>query len=107
MSSSTVTSVARAEDSNGLLSLLIIYSTTTLMITAVYLMVSFLVIDPHNTASGVTSHEITLPHSGKQVVQAGTTMTESNKALSMSQVDAPKADGATQITQTSAHIYDG
>ncbi len=102
-----MTSAARAEDSNSLLSLLIIYSTTTLMITAVYLMVSFLVIDPHNTASGVTPHDITLPRSGKEVMQTGTANTESNKALFMSQVDAPKADGATQLTQTSEHIYDG
>jgi hypothetical protein len=107
MSSRTLTCAARAEDSNSLLSLLIIYSTTILMIAAVYLMVSFLVIDPHNTASGVTSHEITLPRGGKEVMQAGTAKTESNKALFMSQVDAPKADGATQFTQTSEHIYAG
>ena len=107
MSSKTQTSAARAEDSNSLLSLLIIYSTTILMIAAVYQMVSFLVIDPHYTVSGVTPHEITLPRSGKEVMQAGSAKTESNKALFMSQVDAPKADGATQFTQTSEHIYDG
>ena len=107
MSSRTLTSAARAEDSNSLLSLLIIYSTTILMIAAVYQMVSFLVIDPHYTVSSVTPHEITLPRSGKAVIQAGTAQTESNKALFMSQVDAPKADGATQFTQPSEHIYDG
>ena len=107
MSSRTLTSAARVEDSNSLLSLLIIYSTTTLMIAAVYLMVSFLVIDPHYTASGVTPDEITLPRSGKEVSQAATAKTESNKALFMSQVDAPKADGATQFTQASEHIHDG
>ena len=107
MSSKTQTSAARAEDSNSLLSLLIIYSTTILMIAAVYQMVSFLVIDPHYTVSGVTPHEITLPRSGKAVIRADTAQTESNKALFMSHVDAPKADGATQFTQASEHIYDG
>ena len=107
MSSRTLASAARAEGSNSLLSLLVVYSTTTLMISAVCLMVSLLVIDPHTTDAGVSPHEITLPRSGKEAMQAGTTKTEPSEALVTSQVDAPGAGGSTQFTQTSKHIYDG
>ncbi|MDC1287453.1 hypothetical protein N8198_06165 [Gammaproteobacteria bacterium] len=107
MSANTPTCAARAEDSSSLLSLLIIFSSTTLMIATVCLMVSFLVIDPHNTASGVTPDENTLSHSAAEGMQAASTKPRSNKAPFVSQVDASEADGATQITQASEHIFDG
>jgi len=107
MSTNTLTSAARAEDSSGLLSLLIIFTSTTLMIAAVCLMVSFLVIDPHNNASGVTPNENTLSRSAAQGMQAASAKPESNKAPLVSQVDTTEADGATQFTQASEHIYDG
>ena len=100
MSCSHPTSRARDEGLHGqinLFSLLIIYSTTALMMVAVYFVINLVVINPHSAASSVISNEIPKLQTAKQTTQLFKQKTATNNALSTVPVNSPEADGAIQF----------
>jgi hypothetical protein len=111
VSTSNPTSRAKDEGLHGrvnIFSLLIIYSSTALMIAAVYFVVNLVVINPHSVTSSVISNEIPKLQIGKEITQTSKQKTVTNNALSTVLVNSPKADGATQFSiPTSRRNYVG